>query len=73
MERLIIKVRCPWCSTEFNTSKIRTVTCPNCKKRFHVYYRRHGKIAHFIVDIVKGTKNQLFKAYSRIFKRPITI
>jgi len=73
MARLILRVRCPWCGKEFCTSNVRFAYCRNCKKWFHVYYRKHGKVCHFIVSIVRGTKTQLFKAYSKIFKRPIVI
>jgi len=73
MGRLILRVKCPWCGKEFNTTKFKYLVCPNCHKKFNVYYKKRGEVCHFIVNIVKGTRTQLFKAYSKLFKRPIVI
>jgi uncharacterized OB-fold protein len=73
MARLIVRVKCPWCGEEFNTSKFKYLVCPNCFRRFNVYYKKKGKVTHFIVSIVKGTRSQLFRIYSKIFRRPVTI
>lgn len=56
---LIIKVKCPFCGFEQNTTTVRTVRCFECGRQYRVYKKSQSRI----VKIVKGSLQLLFKKY----------
>ncbi|MEM5805208.1 MAG: hypothetical protein QW156_03735 [Candidatus Aenigmatarchaeota archaeon] len=62
---LIIRIRCPSCGFEQNTSTIKLVRCINCDYHFRVFTRRGSRIR----KIVKGNEFLLQKLYYRIYGR----
>ena len=67
---IILKVRCPYCGYEFNTTSIKTVRCKRCPHTFKVYYKkRYGKKFIWrsrIVDIIKGSRKELLKKFREL-------
>ena len=63
---LIIRVRCPFCNSQRNTSSILNVRCFHCGHFFKVF-RRRGRSR--VVAIVKGNKSILNRLYYQIYKR----
>ena len=66
MPELIIKVKCPYCSHTQNTTTIKRVRCFKCERTFSIY--RKGKPSR-IVEIVKGSRDLLFKYYNAVYKK----
>lgn len=62
---LIIRIRCPNCGFEQNTSTIKLVRCINCDYLFKVFTRKGSRIR----KIVKGNEYLLQKLYYRIYGR----
>jgi formylmethanofuran dehydrogenase subunit C len=63
---LVIRVRCPFCNSQRDTSSILTVRCSHCGRFFKVFRKRgHSRI----VAIVKGNISVLNKLYYQMYKR----
>ena len=62
---LIIKVKCPFCGFEQNTTSLKTVKCLKCESRYQVFCKKKRSR---VVGVVKGTKEMLFKAYYEILR-----
>ena len=61
---LILRVKCPYCGHEQNTTTVRIVRCMNCNRSYQVY-RKTGTSR--IVGIVKGTMEMLHKKYYEVY------
>jgi len=57
---LLLRVRCPRCGFEQNTTTIKTVRCMNCNHSYQVYVK--GKTSR-IVQLLKGDLSLLHKKY----------
>ncbi|MFH8092955.1 MAG: hypothetical protein QXM38_03370 [Candidatus Aenigmatarchaeota archaeon] len=62
---LILRVRCPRCGSQGNTSSIVMARCFNCKHSFRIYKKGSSRI----VGIVKGNLELLHKLYYKEYGR----
>ena len=68
---MIIKVKCPHCDHQQNTTSILRVRCHNCSRTFEVYpLTSHGNVLKSrVIKIIKGNEHELHKkAYKKIRK-----
>jgi len=65
MPRLILRVKCPRCKHEQNTTTIKKVNCFKCDRSYHVYVKG-GKSR--IVKIVRGNMAMLHDLYNSVYK-----
>jgi ribosomal protein S27E len=64
-KNLILRVRCPNCGNERNTTSVRIVECFSCNKRYAVFPKESPSR---IVSIVRGTQDDLDRTYRMYFK-----
>lgn len=64
MPRLMLRVKCPRCNHEQNTTSIKSVKCFRCDRAFTIYPKKKKSR---IVRIVKGTREMLMREYKHKF------
>ncbi len=65
---MLLKVQCPHCGYVQTTRSVKRVKCWNCGRTYQVFYKRSGSR---IVEIVEGTRAELFKAYERAKRKEV--
>jgi hypothetical protein len=63
--KVVIRVKCPRCGFEFNTSSLEKTRCMRCLKPFIIFPKKK-KIRSRVIGIVKGSFKELQEERKRL-------
>jgi uncharacterized protein YbgA (DUF1722 family) len=63
--KVVIRVRCPYCKFEFNTTSLERTRCMRCLKSFTIFPKKK-KLMSRVVGIVRGSFKDLQEERKRL-------
>jgi hypothetical protein len=63
--KVVIRVKCPYCKFEFNTSSLEKTRCMRCLKTF-VIFPKKKKLRSRVIGIVRGSIKDLQEERKRL-------